>query len=601
MEKQQTCIGIDLGTTNSEVACIRNGQPVLIRVDGSKIIPSVVSVDQQGNILVGIPAVNNELAAPQQTIRWIKRKMGKEEVLDLNGQSYVPAMISSLILKRLKLAAEEFLGHPVQNAVITVPAFFNEKQREATKEAAILAGLEPLRLLNEPTAAALAYSQGSNKTERCLVYDLGGGTFDVSIVDLSRDLMEVRSSHGDTELGGADFDKFIAERARQQFLENHNIDLAQNPISWARLLRASEEAKIRLSKEAYAVISEEFIATSSNGEPLHLNFQMLRTEFEDMIRPSIERSLLSVHKALEMAEMSASGLDRVILVGGSTYIPLVSQMLEKDLRIAPQSFLNPSTVVALGAAVEAATLSGEQLGPMMVDITPHSLGIKCINQFGEMEIHRLIHRNTPVPTTASHVFGKVYDDQEAVEIEVYQGESPLPSQCQCLGKFRLEGLAESTSRAIHVKFELDRSGIIHATVTDVALKKKASHILKRVSQSRVKNVSLVDLETVRIAVPVLEDLDGMANDQTIDDIENMDNLIWQEELNSITEGEIVEDLSSSSLSGKVQQLIEKAQILINQDKLSSADKIELSNEMALTQAGDSAAAERLGNLLYYLD
>jgi molecular chaperone DnaK len=592
MEKQQVCIGIDLGTTNSEVACIRNGQPVLIPVEGSKIVPSVVSVDEQGSILIGQSAVNNELAAPLQTIRWIKRKMGKEEILSLNGQSYTPAMVSSLILKRLKLAAEEFLGHSVAHAVITVPAFFNEKQREATKEAALLAGLEPLRLLNEPTAAALAYTHGSKKTERCLVYDLGGGTFDVSIVDLSRDLMEVRSSHGDTELGGADLDKFIAERARQQFLEQHNIDLAHNPSSWARLLRAAEAAKIRLSTEADALLSEEFIAIATNGEPLHLNFLLMRTEFERMIRSLIERSLLSVHKALEMAAMTAADLDRVILVGGSTYIPLVVEMLEADLKIAPQASLNPSTVVALGAAMEAATLSGEHLGPMMVDVTPHSLGISCLNAFGENQVHCLIHRNTPVPTTASHVFRKIYDDQDGVEIEVFQGESPLPSQCQCLGKFRLDGLADSPSDEIHVKFELDRSGIVHATVTDIALKKKTSHTLKKISHSRVKNVSLADVESVRIAIH---------NPTFVEEVSDIDTITWQEEPGMLKIGGENSLAFSSGFSEKLQQLIAKAQILIDHEQLSAADKVELSNEMALTHAGDTAAAERLENLLYYLE
>ena len=549
-----------------------------------------------GIFSLGRAAVNNELVAPTETVRCIKRKMGKEELITLNGQAYTPAMVSSFILKRLKMAAEEFLGHPVTKAVITVPAFFNEKQREATHEAALLAGLEPLRLLNEPTAAALAYTSRSDKPERCLVYDLGGGTFDVSIVDLARDLMEVRSSHGDTELGGADFDKFIAEKARQQFLEKHNIDIAHHPVAWARLLRAAEAAKIRMSTEPDATISEEFIATTKEGEPLHLHFYILRTEFEGMIRPSIERSIISVQKALELASMTAADLDRVILVGGSTYIPLVVEMLEDYLKITPQAHLNPASVVAMGAAIEAATLSGEHLGPMMVDVTPHSLGVTCLNHHGELFNHFLIHRNTPVPTTASHLFKKVYEEQDAVEIEVYQGESSLPSHNQLLGKFKLEGLKDSESGEIHVKFELDRSGIIHATVTDVASKKKVSHTLKRVANSRVKNVSLANLEKVHLATPVFPEPEEVALDQDEEELK------WGKVVSiEDAEVELIGNTPHHSLSESLQEIIKKAQVLVDEGQLPDADLNELSNEMALAQTGDIAAVERLSNLLYFLD
>src|SRR3990167_751560 len=367
---QKKIVGIDLGTTNSEISFIVDGKPHLLQIDGNKVIPSVISIDAQGTVFVGQMAINNELADPDNTIRLIKRKMVKEEILSVQGGEYTPPMIASLILAYLKKAAEDFCGESISQAVITVPAFFNESQRQATKLAGEMAGLEVLRLLNEPTAAALAYSLGKKHKELSLVYDLGGGTFDVSIVDLSEGVMEVLASDGDVELGGADFDLMIAHKIRASFQQQHAIDLSKNPLSWNRLLRAAEKAKIRLSTESEADILEEFIE-EKNGVHLHLQMRITRFEFETMIRSSLEKTLLSVRRALKEASCESSSLDRVILVGGSTYIPLVSQLLEQELGITPQAWLNPETVVAQGAAIEAASLKGESLGTILLDVTPH--------------------------------------------------------------------------------------------------------------------------------------------------------------------------------------------------------------------------------------
>jgi len=310
------------------------------------------------------------------------------------------------LMKRVTCAYEKDDLH-------TLLAIENEKQREATKEAAELAGLEPVRLLNEPTAAALAYSLGARSSGNTLIYDLGGGTFDVSIVNLSEQLMEVKSSHGDVALGGSDFDRMIAEKARSAFQEQHHIDLAAHPLAWARLMRAAEAAKIRLSTEASADLVEEFIA-EKDGVALHLQVTVTRTEFEAMIRPKIEQSLSSVRKALEMASLTADDLNKVIMVG--TYMPLVAQMLENALGIAPQSGVDPSLVVALGASIEAANLSGQSIGPRMVDITPHSLGVGCLDEIAQLKNTILIRRNTPIPCSASRVFYKMHEKQSKIEI-----------------------------------------------------------------------------------------------------------------------------------------------------------------------------------------
>lgn len=590
---QEVIIGIDLGTTNSEVALIHKGKPYVIKIDGSKIVPSVVSVDAQGAILIGQAAINNELVAPTDTVRCIKRKMGQEDVVQIGAHSYTPPMVSSLILKRLKLAAEEFLKHPVTKAVITVPAFFSEKQREATKEAAELAGLEPVRLLNEPTSAALAYALGRKANETCLVYDLGGGTFDVSIVTLLDQVMEVKASNGDTELGGSDFDRMIAEKARQSFLEQYEVDLAQDPLAWARLMRAAEAAKIRLSTEASAKIVEEFIATA-NSTPLHLSFEITLTTFEEMIRPAIERSLVSVRKTLEMANLTKKQIDRVILVGGATYTPLVSQLLEEELNIAPQAWLDPSTVVAIGAAIEAGNIAGQNIGPHMVDITPHSLGTTCSEFLGSQYNCILIRRNTPLPCSASRVFYKHFKEQDRVAVEVNQGESVDIHQNRQLGKFLLEGLKDSPSEDVHIKFSLDRSGLLHVTATDVSTGKQINHTLKKVSHSRVKHANMADLASVHISV-----------EENIDDIE------FSEESDAVDSDEVkggfaeTQEILPDSVQAIsvdfAQDLLVRAQQLLDKASLDPADQEELSLELAKAKSKDEEAVERLSELLYFLE
>lgn len=596
-------IGIDLGTTNSEVAVVHEGKVKVLLVDNARLMPSVLSLSASNEILIGKVAENNELAFPEQTIRAIKRKMGSQEEIRVGEYLFTPPMISSLLLKRLKLAAEAFLQQPVTRAVITVPALFNEQQREATKEAAVLAGLEPVRLLNEPTAAALAYSLGKNTEGCCLVYDLGGGTFDVSIVDFSKDLMEVRASHGDTHLGGVDFDTMIAQQVRQAFLTEHGIDLKENARSWARLMHSAEQAKIRLSKEAEAEICEEFIA-EKEGVALHVRHVMKRHVFEEMIRPTILRSMESVRSALQQANLQPNALDRVILVGGSTYIPLISEYLERELKITPQATLNPSLVVAMGAAVEAANLEGKRVGPMMVDITPHSLGIDCLNAEFDLVNHILIRRNTPLPYTASHVFYKVSDMQKKLNITVYQGESTIPALNQSLGVFELEEMS-AADREIYVKFELDRSGLLRVTVMEMGSGKQISRVLHKQAKTRLQRSSLSDLETIRIATEQRLQDEDEADESDAKESGNGNVVIPSAQrfsINPAEDGEIeISNYQITVDTPEVEDFIKRAHKLVESGTLEASDKDELTQMLTAIRSGDVGSQKRLEDLVYYLE
>lgn len=497
-------------------------------------------------------------------------------------------MISSFILKKLKLAAESYLNQPVSKAVITVPAFFNESQREATVHAAEMAGLEVVRLLNEPTAAAIAYSIGKKDQENCLVYDLGGGTFDVSIVNISKDVMEVKASHGDVELGGSDFDNLIANKARQAFLQDNKIDLALIPTAWARILRAAEAAKIRLSTEGSADLLEEFIA-DNGGVPLHLNFRITRTEFESMIKPAIERTLLSIRKAIEMSSLTNSQIHRVILVGGATYTPLVAECIEKEMKITPQTWLDPSTIVAMGAAIEAANLSGQKIGPVMVDVTPHSLGTGCLDEYDNLKNIILIRRNTPIPCTSSKIFYKCVYGQLKIEVTAYQGESEEISQNKCLGKFVLNDLGESDGQDICIKFHLDRSGILHVTATDVSTGKNMNQVLKKIAESRKKNVDLSLLESIKIETqPKQDHLFG--EDQDFWDSLDLDPLDTQSKIENHIEHFQEND-----------GLYKRAHALIDKGALAELDFVELTSDLQDAKNGDLEALLRLRDLVYFLE
>ena len=471
-------VGIDLGTTNSEVAIIREGQPVVISdAAGEKIVPSFVGLSPTEEILVGEPARNQYVVAPERTIKSIKRKMGSDERISLAEQSYTPQEISAFILKRLKSMAEEFLGETIEQAVITVPAYFTDKQRQATKDAGEIAGLEVVRIINEPTAAALAYGLDREEDQFLIVYDLGGGTFDISVIEINSGVVEVRASRGDTKLGGDDFDAAIVKYIAEDFQQQHGVDLREDQRALARLTRAAERAKIELSDAPFTQIQEEFIATKGS-QPLHLEMEFERTRFETLISNMLESTIDCIQQALEDASLSADEIDKVLLVGGSTRIPLVSNMIEDIVQVQPHLEIDPDLCVAMGSGVQAGLIAGEPIDAVLVDVTPHSLGIETAEWRMGMPIpdryNVIIRRNTPIPVSKSEVYTTLSPDQEVVEIKVYQGEEPTASHNTLLGEFFMDGV-KKTARGepeIVVNFDYDMNGIVSVSAQDKQTEKE---------------------------------------------------------------------------------------------------------------------------------
>src|ERR1043165_1441131 len=469
-------VGIDLGTTNSEVAIIRDGKPHVFEEDGDPILPSVVGLSEDGRLLVGKAARNQWIVAPERTIKSIKRKMGQDVKVKLGDQEYAPQEISAMILRALKDRAERQLGTPVKKAVITVPAYFNDDQRKATREAGELAGLDVVRILNEPTAASLTYDPSENDLHRILVYDLGGGTFDVSIVQAQEGVIEVLSSHGDTQLGGDDFDELLFKHVVLKFQTEKGTDLAANVMARARLLRAVEEAKKQLSFHAVVRLEEEFIA-EKDGQALHLQMELTREEYEELIRPLLRRTMESVQRALDDARLTPSSIHRIVLVGGSTRTPLVSQLLEEKMGQSAHQEVNPDLCVAMGAAIQGALIAGQDVGAVLVDITPHSLGIRCIDFDTSHRFAPIIRRNTPLPASRSDMFSTVHDGQREVEVEIYQGEHNDVRFNHRIGNFRITGLADVPSgNQIVVQCDLNLDGMLK-----VSAKEKATGLFKHVT------------------------------------------------------------------------------------------------------------------------
>jgi molecular chaperone DnaK len=482
----ETILGIDLGTTNSEVAVVENGVPrVLPGDDGDPILPSFVGLADDGRLLVGKAARNQYPLAPERTIKSIKRKMGQDIKVPLGDQEYRPQEISAMILRSLKDRAQKTLGKEVKKAVVTVPAYFNDAQRQATIEAGQLAGLDVVRILNEPTAAALVYDPEQTSGLNVLVYDLGGGTFDVSVVRAEGGVVEVLASHGDTQLGGDDFDDLLLKHLCDVFQTQHRIDLRENRTSKARVLRAAENAKRQLSDYAFAKVEEEFIA-EKDGVPLHMSIEVGRGEFEDMIRPLIDRTMDCVQRSLDDAHLTASQIDRVVLVGGSTRVPMISELLEARLGRPARKDINPDLCVAMGAAVQAAMIAGESVGSVLVDITPHSLGIKTLDPssgdyfFGggfEFRFAPIVRRGTPLPASRSEVFRTVSDNQPAVEVDVYQGESDDVRRNHRVGSFHIEGLARvPAGNQIVVQLDMTLDGVLK-----VSAREKATGLVKHIT------------------------------------------------------------------------------------------------------------------------
>src|SRR5215469_10537333 len=465
-------VGIDLGTTNSEVALVRDGQPHVFSEDDDPILPSFVGLAEDGRLLVGKAARNQWVLAPERTVKSIKRKMGQDVKVQLGDQEYRPQEISAMILRALRDRAARELNTEIKKAVITVPAYFNDAQRQATREAGELAGLEVVRILNEPTAASLTYDPNQRDLHRLLVYDLGGGTFDVSIVQSQEGVVEVLASHGDTQLGGDDFDDLLLNLVCDRFQQEHSVDLRASLVSRARVLRAVEAAKRHLSYHPFARLEEEFIG-EKDGQALHLSMELTREEYETLIQPLLDRTMDCVQRALDDANLIASSIDKVVLVGGATRTPLITQMLEDRLGQPAHQEVNPDLCVAMGAAVQAAIIAGAEVGSVLVDITPHSLGIKCVDsQRGfpfEYHFAPIIHRNTPLPASRSELFYTFHDHQTEVEIDVYQGEHDDVRHNHRVGRFMVQGLSRVPSgNPIVVQLDLNLDGILKVSARERA-------------------------------------------------------------------------------------------------------------------------------------
>ncbi|MBK9715663.1 MAG: Hsp70 family protein [Kouleothrix sp.] len=473
-------VGIDLGTTYSASAIVRDGVPQIVPHGDERIMPSVVGLTPQDTLLVGTPARNQYVLYPARTVRSIKRRMGQDDRVALGEREHTPQEISALILRELKHSVEQQLGQPVERAVITVPAYFSDAARQATREAGEIAGFTVERIINEPTAAALAYGLDRSAEQHLVaVYDLGGGTFDVSIVELDAGVVEVRASHGNTQLGGDDFDERLVEHLAERFEAEHGVNPREDRRALARLTRAAEQAKITLSSQPTARVREEYLI-SSGALPLHLDVEIAREEFEQLIEDLLEGTLQSFDAALSDAGIGAEQLDNILLVGGSTRIPLVQSMLHEHAGIEPVIAINPDEAVALGAAVQAAIIAGEPIEAILVDVTPHSLGIAVAElTFGQVIPDRysvIIPRNTTIPTSRSEIYSALHPDQRAIEIQIYQGERPIASQNTLLGEFMFEDLRPETPGLpprVAVRFDFDVDGILHVSAVDRGSGKQA--------------------------------------------------------------------------------------------------------------------------------
>ena len=560
-------IGIDLGTTNSVVAVMEGGEPTVItNTEGSRLTPSVVGFSKTGERLVGQLAKRQAVSNPENTISSIKRHMGENYTVDIQGKKYTPQEISAMILQKLKEDAESYLGEKVTQAVITVPAYFNDGQRQATKDAGKIAGLDVLRIVNEPTAAALAYGLDKGGDGKILVFDLGGGTFDVSILELGDGVFEVKATNGNTHLGGDDFDNKVMEWMISEFKKETGIDLSQDKMAEQRLKEAAEKAKIELSTVLSTNINLPFITADATG-PKHLDLTLTRAKFNELTEDLVQATMEPTKKAIADSGFTIDEIDKIILVGGSSRIPAVQEAIKSILGKEPSKGVNPDECVAIGAAIQAGVLVGDVKDVLLLDVTPLSLGIETLGGV----FTTIIDRNTTIPTSGSQVFSTAVDNQPSVDVHVLQGEREMAADNKTLGRFELTGIPAAPRGVprIEVTFNIDANGIVNVSAKDLGTGKEQKITIK---SSSGLDKSEIDRMVKEAAAHEAED---KKRKEAIEAKNNADSLIYQAE-------KTIKDMGDKADASKVSEIKDKIAALKEAMKTDDTDKIKAASE-ALTK------------------
>lgn len=556
-------IGIDLGTTNSVVAVMEGGEPTVITTqEGGRLTPSVVGFTKNGERLVGQLAKRQAVSNPERTISSIKRHMGTKYTVTIDGKDYTPEQISAMILEKMKGDAERYLGEKVTEAVITVPAYFNDSQRQATKDAGRIAGLDVKRIINEPTAAALAYGIDKSDDKTVLVYDLGGGTFDVSILELGDGVFEVKSTTGDTHLGGDDFDHRIMDWMTDEFKKQNGIDLTGDKMAMQRIREAAEKAKIELSSMMTTNINLPFITAGANG-PQHLDMDLTRAKFDSMTSDLVDRTIQCVHTALSDAKMTVNDIDKILLVGGSSRIPAVQEAIKRVLGKEPAHGVNPDECVAVGAAIQAGVLAGDVKDVLLLDVTPLSLGIETMGGV----FTRIIDRNTTIPTSKKHIFSTATDNQPSVDIHVLQGEREMAADNKTLGRFELSGIPAAPRGVpqIEVAFDIDANGIVNVSAKDLGTGKE-----QKITITSSGSLSKEEVDKMVKEAQANEAADKKRR-ESVDAKNQADTLIYQAE-------KTVKDMEGKGHDDKIKKVQEAINTLKETMKGDDVDKIKADTE-----------------------
>lgn len=556
-------IGIDLGTTNSVVAVMEGGEPTVITTqEGGRLTPSVVGFTKNGERLVGQLAKRQAVSNPERTISSIKRHMGTKYTVTIDGKDYTPEQISAMILEKMKGDAERYLGEKVTEAVITVPAYFNDSQRQATKDAGRIAGLDVKRIINEPTAAALAYGIDKSDDKTVLVYDLGGGTFDVSILELGDGVFEVKSTTGDTHLGGDDFDHRIMDWMTDEFKKQNGIDLTGDKMAMQRIREAAEKAKIELSSMMTTNINLPFITAGANG-PQHLDMDLTRAKFDSMTSDLVDRTIQCVHTALSDAKMTVNDIDKILLVGGSSRIPAVQEAIKRVLGKEPAHGVNPDECVAVGAAIQAGVLAGDVKDVLLLDVTPLSLGIETMGGV----FTRIIDRNTTIPTSKKQIFSTATDNQPSVDIHVLQGEREMAADNKTLGRFELSGIPAAPRGVpqIEVVFDIDANGIVNVSAKDLGTGKE-----QKITITSSGSLSKEEVDKMVKEAQANEAADKKRR-ESVDAKNQADTLIYQAE-------KTVKDMEGKGHDDKIKKVQEAINTLKETMKGDDVDKIKADTE-----------------------